>query len=58
MNAFSGFVKGVGAGIAVGMVTSMVTHNMKRGRKTVKKNALRAVKSVGDFFSNVQYMIK
>jgi predicted small secreted protein len=58
MKAFGGFMKGVGAGIAVGMVAATFASNMKRGKKTIRKNALRAVKSVGDFVSNVQYMMK
>ena len=58
MKTFGVFVKGIGTGIAVGMVAGALTSNMKRGKKTVRRNALKAVKSVGDFVSNVQYMMK
>ena len=58
MKNIGGFIKGMGTGIAVGMVAAGLTQNMTRGKKKVRKNALRAVRSVGDFVSNVQYMMK
>ena len=58
MSSFGGFMKGVGAGIVVGAATATVVKSMSHGHKHIKKNAMKAMKTAGDFFSNVQYMFK
>lgn len=54
-----GFLKGMGTGLAVGMTASVagaIIYN--NNKKSFKKKATKAVKAVGDFVDNVQYMMK
>lgn len=52
------FVKGVGTGIAAGAVIATVGRTMMKNRKNFAKRTGKAVKAVGDFVDNIQYMFK
>lgn len=52
------FIKGMGAGLAAGMTIYAVGSTMMKNKKNVRKNAGRAIKAVGSFIDNVQYMMK
>lgn len=55
---FKGFMKGVGAGVAAGIAIGAVSSTLMKNNKGVRKNAGKALRAVGDFVENVQYMIK
>ena len=58
MKGIKGFVKGVGTGMAAGMAIAAVGSMMMRNNRNMKKTMGKTVKAVGDFVSNVQYMLK
>ncbi|HCC35144.1 MAG TPA: hypothetical protein DEQ02_05720 [Ruminococcaceae bacterium] len=52
------FIKGMGTGLAAGMTIYAVGSVMLKNKKNVSRNAGRAIKAVGSFIDNVQYMMK
>lgn len=54
----SGFLKGMGAGIATAACIGAVGTMAMKNNKGFKKKAGKAMKAVGDFVDNVQYMMK
>ena len=58
MKSMRGYAKGMAAGIAVGAAVGAICGRMMHNKKAVKKNAGKALRAVGDFLDNVQYMMK
>ena len=54
----NGFIKGMGAGIATAAAIGAVGTMAFKKNKSFKKKAGKAMKAVGDFVNNVQYMMK
>lgn len=54
----SGFIKGIGTGLAVGAVVAAMGSSMMKNKKSLKRNAGKAIRAVGDIMDNVQYMMK
>ncbi|OJU13652.1 MAG: hypothetical protein BGN88_06495 [Clostridiales bacterium 43-6] len=54
----SGFIKGVGTGMVAGMAVAATGSMLMKSNKGIKKNAGKAIKAVGDFVENVQFMMK
>lgn len=52
------FIRGVGTGLAAGAVIATVGRNMMKNRKNFAKKTGKAMRAVGDFVENIQYMIK
>ena len=51
------FVKGIGTGIAAGIALGVVgSRLMVANKKTIKRNAGKAMHAVGDLLENVQQM--
>lgn len=53
-----GFVKGMVAGVSTGVAIAAVGKTMLGKKKNMKKKAGKALRAVGDFMDNVQYMIR
>ena len=58
IKSMKGYAKGIATGIAVGTVVGCIGGRMMHNKKAVKKNAGKALRAVGDFLENVQYMMK
>lgn len=53
------FVSGIGAGMLAGVAVATVGSKMMKGKnKHFKRNAGKALHTVGDLIDNVQYMFK
>lgn len=51
-------IKGIALGMAVGAVAYIVSSDsMKKTRRTVKKNAAKAVRTARDLMDEVSYML-
>lgn len=59
MRRNSGFMKGIGAGMMIGMVAGVAGEMMmKNNKKTLKKKASRAMKTVSNVMEDVSNMMK
>lgn len=58
MKSMKGYAKGIATGIAVGTAVGAIGGRLMNNKKAVKKNAGKALRAVGDFLENVQYMMK
>ena len=59
MKSTMNMVKGVGIGMLAGAAVTVVgSQMMKTDKKHLKKNAGKAMHAVGDFISNMEYMMK
>ena len=53
----SNVVKGIAAGMLVGTAAYMAGHTSKTSGKQMKKKAAKAMKTVGNIFENISYMM-
>jgi len=52
------FMKGVGTGVVAGMAIATTSSMLMKSNKKMSRSAGNAVKAIGDFVSNVNYMMK
>lgn len=53
------FTKGVAAGMVMGAAVSMITRPMNSHKhSSLKKNATKTLRAVGELIQNAQYMMK
>ena len=50
--------KGIGVGLLAGAAAATVGSMVMKDKKHLKKNAGKAMHAVGDFISNMEYMMK
>lgn len=53
-----GFVKGLGTGIVASVAVASVGSRLMKDKKKFRKNANKAMRTVGDIVDNVEYMFK
>lgn len=53
-----GFVKGMGTGIAAGMAVGAIGSVVMSRNKKTRRNASRALKSMGNVINSVQHMMR
>lgn len=53
-----GFVKGMGTGIAAGVAVGAIGSTVLSKNKKAKRNASKALKSMGQVINNVQHMMR
>lgn len=58
MHKGNNVMKSIGVGMAVCSAAAAAAAMMGTGKKSYKKNVNKAVKAVGDFVDNVQYMVR
>ena len=53
----SNVVKGIAAGVLVGTAAYMAGHTSRTKGKQMKRKAAKAMKTVGNVFENISYMM-